>query len=100
MIKQIIENNAEVKPNSQKLETLKEHFAGCFTAEGAFDLERFKELMKDEVNISNEGYSLDFLGKNYANLIASVDTTTVIEPDLEHNNKPEEQFHHNLSVAD
>lgn len=100
MIKQIIENNAEVKPNSQKLEALKEHFAGCFTAEGAFDIERFKALMKDEVNICNEGYSLDFLGKNYANLIASVDTTTVIEPDLEHNNKLEEQFHHNLSVAD
>lgn len=99
MIKQIIENNAEVKPNSQKLETLKEHFAGCFTAEGAFDLERFKELMKDEVNISNEGYSLDFLGKNYANLIASIDTTTVIEPDLEHNNKPENKDSENIYIS-
>ena len=68
MIKQIIENNAEVKPNSQKLETLEEHFAGCFTAEGAFDLERFKELMKDEVNISNEGYSLAFLEQDDAKL--------------------------------
>lgn len=99
MIKQIIENNAEVKPNSQKLEALKEHFAGCFTAEGAFDIERFKALMKDEVNISNEGYSLDFLGKNYANLIASVDTTTVIEPDLEHNNKPENKDSENIYIS-
>lgn len=99
MIKQIIENNAEVKPNSQKLEALKEHFAGCFTAEGAFDIERFKVLMKDEVNISNEGYSLDFLGKNYANLIASVDTTTVIEPDLEHNNKPENKDSENIYIS-
>lgn len=39
-------------------------------------------MMKDEVNISHEGYSLDFLGKDYANLIASIDTTTVIEPDF------------------
>ena len=99
MIKQIIENNAEVKPNSQKLEALKEHFAGCFTAEGEFDIERFKELMKDEVNISNEGYSLDFLGKNYANLIASVDTTTIIEPDLEHNNKPENKDSENIYIS-
>lgn len=90
MIKQIIDKNAEVKPNSKKLEALKEYFAGCFTAEGAFDIERFKEMMKDEVDISNEGYSLDFLGKDYANLIASIDTTTVIEPDLEHNSKPSE----------
>lgn len=99
MIKQIIENNAKVKPNSQKFEALKEHFAGCFTAEGEFDIERFKELMKDEVNISNEGYSLDFLGKNYANLIASIDTTTVIEPDLEHNNKPENKDSENIYIS-
>ena len=73
MIKDIIDKNAEVKPNSKKMEALKEYFAGCFTKEGTFDIERFKEMMKDEVDISNEGYSLDFLGKDYANLIASID---------------------------
>ena len=99
MIKQIIENNAEVKPNSKKLEVLREHFAGCFTAEGAFDIERFKDMMKDEVNLSNEGYSLDFLGKDYANLIASIDTTTVIEPDLEHNAKPENKDSENVYIS-
>ncbi len=99
MIKQIIENNAEVKPNSKKLEALRECFAGCFTAEGAFDVERFKEMMKDEVNISNEGYSLNFLGKDYANLIASIDTTTVIEPDLEHNAKPENKDSENIYIS-
>ena len=99
MIKQIIDYNAEVKPNSKKLEALKEYFAGCFTAEGAFDIERFKDMMKDEVNISNEGYSLDFLGKDYANLIASIDTTTVIEPDLEHNAKPENKDSENIYIS-
>lgn len=99
MIKQIIENNTEVKPNSKKLEALREYFAGCFTAEGAFDIERFKDMMKDEVNISNEGYSLDFLGKDYANLIASIDTTTVIEPDLEHNAKPENKESENIYIS-
>jgi len=99
MIKQIIENNTEMKPNSKKLEALKEYFAGCFTAEGAFDVERFKDMMKDEVNISNEGYSLDFLGKDYANLIASIDTTTVIEPDFEHNAKPENKDSENVYIS-
>lgn len=99
MIKQIIDNNSEVKPNSKKLEALKENFAGCFTAEGAFDIERFKDMMKDEVDISNEGYSLDFLGKEYANLIASIDTTTVIEPDIEHNEKPENRDSENIYIS-
>ncbi len=99
MIKQIIENNAEVKPNSKKLEALREHFAGCFTAEGTFDIERFKDMLKDDVDISNEGYSLDFLGKDYANLIASIDTTTVIEPDLEHNAKPENKDSENIYIS-
>lgn len=99
MIKNIIDKNAEVKPNSKKLEALKEFFAGCFTKEGAFDIERFKEMMKDEVDISNEGYSLDFLGKDYANLIASIDTTTVIEPDLEHNSKPENKNSENIYIS-
>jgi len=88
-----------MKPNSKKLEALKEYFAGCFTAEGAFDVERFKDMMKDEVNISNEGYSLDFLGKDYANLIASIDTTTVIEPDFEHNAKPENKDSENVYIS-
>ena len=99
MIKQIIDKNVEVKPNSKKLEALKEYFAGCFTKEGTFDIERFKEMMKDEVDISNEGYSLDFLGKDYANLIASIDTTTVIEPDLEHNSKPENKDSENIYIS-
>ena len=99
MIKQIIDKNAEVKPNSKQFEALKEYFAGCFTKDGVFDIERFKEMMKDEVDISNEGYSLDFLGKDYANLIASIDTTTVIEPDLEHNSKPENKDSENIYIS-
>lgn len=99
MIKQIIDKNAEVKPNSKKLKALKDYFAGCFTKEGAFDIERFKEMMKDELDISNEGYSLDFLGKDYANLIASIDTTTILEPDLEHNSKPENKDSENIYIS-
>ena len=99
MIKNIIDRNVNIKPNSKKLEALREYFAGCFTAEGAFDIERFKEMMKDEVDISNEGYSLNFLGKDYANLIASIDTTTVIEPDLEHNAKPENKDSENIYIS-
>ena len=99
MIKDILENNQDVKATTYKLAALREHFAGCFTSDGAFDLERFKEMLRDEVDLKSEGYSLNFLGKDYANLIASVDTTTVVVPDLEHNLKPENKDSENVYIS-
>ena len=99
MIKDILVNNQDVKANSCKMSVLREYFAGCFTPDGAFDMERFKEMLRDEVDLKSEGYSLNFLGKDYANLIASVDTTTVVVPDLEHNLKPENKDSENVYIS-
>ena len=99
MIKDILENNQDVKANSHKMDALREHFAGCFTSDGAFDIERFKEMLREEVDLKSEGYSLNFLGKDYANLIASVDTTTVVVPDEEHNSKPENKDSENVYIS-
>ena len=99
MIKDILENNQDVKATTNKLAALREHFAGCFTSDGAFDMERFKEMLRDEVDLKSEGYSLNFLGKDYANLIASVDTTTVVVPDVEHNSKPENKDSENIYIS-
>ena len=99
MLKDILENNQNVKANTNKLAVLREHFAGCFTFDGAFDLERFKDMLRDEVDVKSEGYSLNFLGKDYANLIASVDTTTVVVPDVEHNSKPENKDSENVYIS-
>lgn len=99
MIKDILVNNQDVKANSCKMSVLREYFAGCFTPDGAFDMERFKEMLRDEVDLKSEGYSLNFLGKDYANLIASVDTTTVVVPDLEHNSKPENKDSENVYIS-
>lgn len=99
MIKEILTNNQDVKANTNKLTALREHFAGCFNSDGAFDLERFKDMLRDEVDLKSEGYSLNFLGKDYANLIASVDTTTVVVPDVEHNSKPENKDSENIYIS-
>lgn len=99
MIKDILDNNQNVKANSRKMEALREYFAGCFTSDGAFDMERFKEMLRDEVDLKSEGYSLNFLGKDYANLIASVDTTTVVVPDFEHNSRPENKDSENVYIS-
>ena len=45
--------------------------------------------MKENIDITKEGYSLEFLGKQYAKLIASMDTETILVPDEENNSKEE-----------
>lgn len=99
MIKNIIDENALLHANSKQLSALHRYFEGCFTADGKFDIECFKEKIREDVTITEEGYGLNFLGKDYSNLIASIDTTTVIEPDIEHNNLPENKDSENIYIS-
>lgn len=99
MTKDIMNANETVRPNTRELKVLKETFPSCFRPDGSFDIERFKEHLNDKVTVSGEGYELKFLGKNYARLLASVDTTTVIVPDEEHNNKPENKDSQNIYIS-
>lgn len=85
--------------NSKEIAVLREHFPACFSSEGKFDIDRFKEFLSDKVSITNEGYELRFLGKNYARLLASLDTNTVIVPDEEHNCKPENINSQNIYIS-
>jgi len=98
MIRNIINDNESKLPNSKEIEILKEHFPACFH-DGEFDLERFKEYLGDSLTVNHEGYELKFLGKNYARLLASVDTTTVVVPDDEHNNKDENKNSKNVYIS-
>lgn len=99
MIKDIIAANETVKPNRNEMEILHTHFPQCFNADGEFDIDNFQELIKDSVGIAHEGYDLNFLGKSYAKLLASIDTTTVIIPDEEHNSKPENINSKNIYIS-
>lgn len=99
MIKDIMNANESVLPNSREMEVLKENFPSCFRTDGSFDIERFKEFLSDKIAISSEGYELKFLGKNYSRLLASLDSTTVIVPDEEHNNKSENRNSQNIYIT-
>lgn len=99
MIKDIMTANEEVLPNSREMAVLKENFPSCFHKDGSFDIERFKEFLSDKVAVTNEGYELKFLGKNYARLLASMETTTVIVPDEEHNAQPENLNSQNVYIS-
>ena len=89
MIQQITKKNESVTPMSREMEGLHEYFPQCFNHEGKFDIEKFREAIESQVDVTREGRSYDFLGKSYARMLSSLDTTTVIRPDLEHNAKPE-----------
>ena len=99
MIKDIIDKNNSVTPGSNELEILREHFPACFKEDGSFDIVRFQEYLKDKVEVTDEGYELRFLGKNYARMLASLDTTTVIMPDEAHNSLPENKGSQNIYIS-
>jgi adenine-specific DNA-methyltransferase len=99
MIKDIMNANDTAVPNSREMAILKENFPSCFRADGSFDIERFKEFLSDKIAVTGEGYELKFLGKNYARLLASIDTTTVVVPDEEHNSKSENMNSENIYIS-
>ncbi len=99
MIRDILEQNANVAPNAEEVAVLHRYFPSCFTNEGKFDLDLFEARISESVDTAKEGYSLNFLGKDYARLIASMDTTTVIVPDEEHNAKPENKNSENIYIS-
>jgi len=99
MIKDVIAENENIMPNNREISILKENFPSCFHKDGSFDIERFKEYLSDKIDIMGEGYELKFLGKNYSRLLASLDTTTVIVPDLDHNKKIENTDSENIYIS-
>lgn len=99
MIKEILHQNETVLPNSREIAALREYFPACFKKDGSFDIERFREFLSDKLTVTHEGYELKFLGKNYARLLASLDTTTVIVPNGEHNSKPENANSENIYIS-
>ncbi|WFC04186.1 site-specific DNA-methyltransferase [Lactiplantibacillus pentosus] len=78
--------NETVQPNTAFLNELKEKLPEFFTKEDSFDLDKFRNLLKDKnVNELSEGYQLDFIGKDYARRQAGEMSSTVIVPDEKQN---------------
>lgn len=99
MVKQIINRNESAQAGQRELEVLKSYFPQCFTGEGEFDIEKFKAVLPDGLNVTEETSGFSFLGKNYARMLTNMDTTTLIRPDLEHNEKPENRDSKNVYIS-
>lgn len=88
-----------IKPINPSIDKLKQSFPHCFDKNGSFDFEKFKnELLSLTINIAKEGYSLDWLGKSYARILASDAATTLLKEDEDHNIKPENTNSQNLLI--
>ena len=51
MIKDILDSNETISAQDRELDVLKEHFPACFSKDGSFDLERFKEYILSLIHI-------------------------------------------------
>lgn len=99
MIKEQLENNENIKPNTKLLNLLKENFPDYFDKDNNFMIDKFKNALKsDEINITKEGYELNFLGKSYARFQTSTETETIISPLTDHNNRDENKNSENLYI--
>lgn len=102
MIKDNLDFNQKVKPNTEFLEQLRQNLPEFFTSSNNdevanFDMEKFQRALKEQnIEELSSGYQLDFIGKNYAKKQVGERPTTVIVPDNEHNNKPENKDSKNL----
>ena len=99
MIRDILNYNDKAQATDRTMEVLRRDFPQCFTPEGHFDMVAFGELLQDKVDLVKEGSGFSFLGKNYASLLAAMDTTTVLVPDTEHNEKPENKESQNVYIS-
>jgi adenine-specific DNA-methyltransferase len=85
--------------NSKQVAVLKKHFPQCFDKNGHFLQEKMVELVSaNEVELSKESYSLNWLGKSYARLLTNLPPKTLISEDKEHNKLDQNKDSQNLLI--
>lgn len=99
MLKENIDANENMKPNSREMEKLKINFPQYFDKDGNFLLDRFQNMLKEnETKFTKEGYELNFLGKSYGRLLSSTKTETFLAPLTSENEKEENKNSENLYI--
>lgn len=97
MIKDNLDYNQGVQPNTAKLEELKRKLPEYFTTAGNFDLDKLRDdLKKNNLDELSSGYQLDFIGKDYAKKQAGERPSTAIVPDVANNRKDKNKQSNNL----
>ncbi|SFV66838.1 Type III restriction-modification system methylation subunit [hydrothermal vent metagenome] len=97
--KKSIYDNSHITANSKQLDLLKQHFPNCFDKEGNFISHKMEEIVGNAgLELSRESYSLNWLGKSYARLLANENPLTLLREDKVHNAKEENRNSENLLI--
>jgi adenine specific DNA methylase Mod len=100
MLKEVLENNAKVRPDIDFLNELQQHFPQFFDKDGNFNNEKFSaELRENNIAEARDGYRLSFVGKDYGRLQTGRASETMITPDIAHNSKPENGNSQNIFIT-
>jgi len=92
-------HHQNITSNSKELEILKKHFPQCFDKEGSFISHKMEEIVGESgLQLSSESYSLNWLGKSYARLLANEAPHTLIKEDKSHNTKAQNKKSQNLLI--
>jgi adenine-specific DNA-methyltransferase len=85
--------------NSKQLAILKKNFPQCFDKSGDFIQEKMLEVVNaNEVELSKESYTLNWLGKSYARLLTNLPPKTLINEDIAHNQLEQNKDSKNLLI--
>ncbi len=85
--------------NSKQLAVLKKHFPQCFDKSENFIQEKMLEVVNaNEVELSKESYTLNWLGKSYARLLTNLPPKTLINEDTAHNQLEQNKNSKNLLI--
>lgn len=88
-----------VTANSEQLAVLKSNFPQCFDRQGKFILSKLQDILQaNAVDVSRESYSLNWLGKSYARVLANEPIRTMLSEDHEHNQLEQNKNSHNLLI--
>ncbi|WP_180053510.1 site-specific DNA-methyltransferase [Acinetobacter sp. YH12236] len=89
----------KITANSEQLAVLKNNFPQCFDKQGKFLVSKLQEMLQaDGVDVSRESYSLNWLGKSYARVLANEPIRTMLSEDIEHNQQEQNKNSHNLLI--
>lgn len=89
----------KITANSEQLAVLKNKFPQCFDRQGKFIVSKLQEILQaNGVDVSRESYSLNWLGKSYARVLANEPIRTMLSEDTEHNHKEQNKNSHNLLI--
>jgi len=99
MTKEKINDNSEITANNKQIEILRKNFPQCFDKNGAFIPNKMEEIVGGSgLELSKESYSLNWLGKSYARLLANENPLTLLKEDIKHNSKEENKDSQNILI--